>query len=278
MMQRSSPPLPERLEALLAVGRWPVRIVRALGIRPKLVVRQHRVPVTGVLPGRSLRIGLASDFHAGPTTDPEVFQQCGAALTAARPDLILLGGDFVGLEAGHIEELLPMLAELDAPLGRFAVLGNHDHWAGPEHVQRKLEETGIPVLRNRSVRLPRPFENVFVCGVDDAWAGAPDAAAALAGADGLRVVLMHSPSSMLDLGNARFDLALCGHTHGGQIALPGGVPIYVPHGALSRRYCRGRFDLDGQGTLIVSVGVGCGIVPVRTFTPPEVIICDLVSE
>ena len=65
-------------------------------------------------------------------------------------------------------------------------------------------------------------------------------AAALSGADGIRVVLMHAPSGLLDLGAKHFDLALCGDTHGGQLALPGGVPIVVPHGRLSRRYSRGR--------------------------------------
>jgi predicted MPP superfamily phosphohydrolase len=86
---------------------------------------------------------------------------------------------------------------------------------------------------------------------------------------------MHAPSGLLDLGPERFHLALCGHTHGGQIALPGGVPILVPWGALSRQYARGRFELSDGATLIVSVGIGCVVVPFRLFSKPEIVICTL---
>ncbi len=89
---------------------------------------------------------------------------------------------------------------------------------------------------------------------------------------------MHAPSGLLDLGQERFNLALCGHTHGGQIALPGGAPILVPWGPLSRRYARGRFELSDGATLIVSVGIGCVVVPVRLFTHPEVVVCTLVGN
>jgi predicted MPP superfamily phosphohydrolase len=86
---------------------------------------------------------------------------------------------------------------------------------------------------------------------------------------------MHAPSGLLDLGEERFDLALCGHTHGGQLALPGGIPIVVPQGPLSRRYARGRFPVGDAGTLVVSVGLGCVVLPLRTFADPEIVICTL---
>jgi predicted MPP superfamily phosphohydrolase len=86
---------------------------------------------------------------------------------------------------------------------------------------------------------------------------------------------MHSPSSLLDIGTQLFDLALCGHTHGGQIALPGGIPIVVPGGALCRRYSRGRFELPGGRTLLVSTGVGLTGLPVRLFADPEILVCDV---
>jgi hypothetical protein len=92
------------------------------------------------------------------------------------------------------------------------------------------------------------------------------------GAEGTRVVLMHSPDGVRAIGDRAFHLALCGHTHGGQVRLPWGPPLIVPRGRLSRRYASGRFEL-GARTLLVSHGVGCSGVPVRTFAPPEVHLC-----
>ena len=221
-----------------------------------------------------LRIAFGSDFHAGPTTHPDVLGAACEALADARPDLLLLGGDFVCTEATPIRKLASQLGAIRAPLGRYAVLGNHDWWTDAGLITRTLEEAGIQVVTNRNQRLPGPYDRLVVCGLDDPCAGVPDAAKTFAGADGIRIVLMHQPSSLLDVGREPFALALCGHTHGGQIALPNGGPVVVPHGPLSRRYCRGRFTVNG-GTMIVSVGIGCSALPFRLFADPEIIVCDV---
>jgi predicted MPP superfamily phosphohydrolase len=227
---------------------------------------------------RPLRIAFASDFHTGPTTDPAVLVSASNALRAAAPDVLLLGGDFVGFEADAIDWLAPLLGSIPAPLGRFAVLGNHDRWTDADYIGRKLEDAGIQLLVNRNVRLAAPADGLWICGLDDDRHGHPDGAAALRGAEGARIVLMHSPSGLLELGTLRFDLALCGHTHGGQIALPGGIPLLLPAGPLSRKYARGRFDLGEGRTLIVSVGLGCGGLPIRTFATPEILLCHVAER
>ena len=222
-----------------------------------------------------LRIAYASDFHAGPTTDARILKAGCVQLREASADLLLLGGDFVTARPSEIDWLAGELGTIPAPLGRFAVLGNHDHWSDPSYVAQRLEAAGIRVLTNSNVRLREPFDRVWVCGLDDHGSGHPDAKTALQGAHGIRVVLMHAPSGLLDLGAERFDLALCGHTHGGQLALPGGIPIVVPPGPLCRRYARGRFRIREGSTLVVSVGLGCVVLPFRTFADPEVVICTL---
>ena len=136
---------------------------------------------------------------------------------------------------------------------------------------------GVVVITNRNVRLPPPFDWVWVCGLDDPVCGIPDGEAAVAGAEGCRIVLMHSPSGLLALRNRRFDLALCGHTHGGQIALPNGTPIYLPRGPLTRKYSRGRFELPDGGTLLVTTGVGFTGVPIRVFADPEILLCHITA-
>ena len=267
-----------RLEALLYRGGWPVRLARALGVRPEVRTTRHSIPISnGSAPIPPLRIAYGSDFHAGPTTDPAVLRAACAALRAAAPDVLLLGGDFVTLVPSEIDWLARELAAIPAPFGRFAVLGNHDWWSDGPYIARALEAAGIRVLTNRSVQLDAPFQHVWICGLDDHGRGRPDAAAALAGAEGVRIVLMHAPSGLLDLGEERFDLALCGHTHGGQLALPGGTPVVVPHGRLSRRYARGRFGIADGRTLVVSVGVGCVVLPLRLFADPEIVVCNLTA-
>jgi predicted MPP superfamily phosphohydrolase len=265
-----------RLEAILYYGAWPVRLARALGIRPIVTTTRHSIEINhGSVPMSPLELAYASDFHAGPTTDPSVLLAACAELRAASPDVLLLGGDFVTWAPREIDWLAAELGSIPAPFGRFAVLGNHDWSSDVSHIVRRLEASGIHVLTNRNAQLEPPFHNVWICGVDDHWCGRPDAAAALAGADGIRVVLMHAPSGLLDLGREHFDLALCGHTHGGQVALPGGIPILVPHGRLCRRYARGRFGLGENRTLIVSVGLGCVGLPLRVFAQPEVVVCEI---
>jgi hypothetical protein len=141
-----------------------------------------------------------------------------------------------------------------------------------------LADAGITLLRNAAVRLPLPRQTVWLCGLDDYNEGVHDAFRTCADTEGLRIVLMHSPESMGELAGQRFELAFCGHTHGGQIALPGGRPVLLPKGRLVRRYQAGAYRVTGTGTLIVSRGIGCDFLPVRLFSPSEVILCELAGS
>ena len=269
----------DRLQRLLYRDGWPARVTRRLGYRSRLRVVEHQVSLPpATLGGQELTAAFASDFHAGVTTDPDLLRRACDALEAAKPDLLLLGGDFVALDSAQIEWLAPLLGRIPAPLGRFAVLGNHDIWNGADHVSSALEAAGVEVLVNRNRRLQPPFDRLWICGLDDPLTGAPDGPATLAGAVGSRIVLMHSPAGLLSLGGERFDLALCGHTHGGQIAFPTGAPLLAAPGRLSRRYNRGRFRIDTGGVLVVSVGLGCTTLPVRLNSDPEIILCRLSSS
>jgi predicted MPP superfamily phosphohydrolase len=274
--QSGSPHLLARLEQLLYWRGWPFRLARVLGIGPEVRTTRYIIPVFDA--GPPLTVAYASDFHAGPTTDPALLRAACEALRAAAPDVLLLGGDFVTSMASEVEWLAAELQRIPAPYGRFAVLGNHDWCTDAAHIRTKLEMAEIQVLTNRNVGLASPFKTVWICGLDDHGYGRPDATAAVAGATGIRIVLMHAPSGLLDLGKERFDLALCGHTHGGQIALPGGIPIIVPHGRLSRRYAQGRFDLGQGRTLVVSVGLGNVVLPLRLFATPEIVVCQLTAK
>jgi predicted MPP superfamily phosphohydrolase len=220
-------------------------------------------------------VAFAADFHAGATTDERLLLDACRALAAFEPDLVLLGGDFVSVRASYIDRLAPLLAAIRAPLGKLAVLGNHDLRADSATVLRGLSDAGVRVLDNEPLRLPEPFDDVTICGVTDATRGNPRPDLAIDGVAGTRVVLMHSPEGLRAIGDRAFDLALCGHTHGGQVSLPWGTPILMSGGSLNRRYASGLFKLDGAPArkLLVTNGVGCSTAPVRLFAVPEVHLC-----
>ena len=254
-------------------GDWPARFVRALGLQKQVRIRHYRIDASRWPHDcRPLRIAFASDLHAGPTTHPTVLDDAFAILERLAPDVLLLGGDYVFLSADHIHQISDRLARIPRPpLGVFAVMGNHDLWADDRAIVRALESAGARVLVNERVVLPPPFEHVTLVGMDDPWTGKRMPPPFLAD-DLVRVLLVHAPEAMLGLDTSVFDLAMCGHTHGGHIALPGGVPILVP-GPASRRFAHGRYDLPG--TLLVSRGIGSTEVALRLNADPDVLLVEL---
>jgi len=266
-------------ERAVTTGRWPARLATGLGASTAVAVERHSIELDQPLgSGNQLSIAFASDFHAGPNTPDGLLDASVRKLESLNADLLLLGGDFVSVRPEYMGDLAQRLAAIPAPLGRYAVLGNHDHWTDGPTVARMLTDAGIQMLTNRHVALPAPFEHVSVCGLDDHTTGEPNADAAFSGARPVRVVLMHAPSNLLDIGDRRFAVALCGHTHGGQIALPSGRPLKVAHGPLSRRYNAGRFDLNDGRILLVSRGIGCSTIPLRLNAPPAVLACTVTGR
>jgi predicted MPP superfamily phosphohydrolase len=265
------------LDSVFRPGDWAARLFYALGLQGHVRAATAKFHVRGTpAAGRPpLRLGFASDFHAGATTHHQLLVDACAQLSAFKPDIVLLGGDFVSVRASYIDRLGPLLAAIDAPLGKFGVLGNHDLRADYRSVVAELERAGVRMITNDRVRLPGHFDDITICGLDDPTRGDPRADLAMDGVEGTRVVLVHSPECLDAIGDRRFELALCGHTHGGQVALPWGQPVLVPGGHLNRKYCAGRFELECEGprSLLVSRGVGCSTIPVRVFAAPEVHLC-----
>ena len=247
-----------------------------LGFHGRFTVTTHEVRVTaGEKLPRPLVVAFASDLHAGPATHPKAFTTLLDELTARQPDVVLLGGDYVSSSATQIDVLCEMLAQCSPPLGKYGVLGNHDLWTDDSHIVRRLAAAGVEVLVNRSCSLPPPFEGVSVCGVDDPWTGNADMTRTFQDAGPIRVFLSHSPDGLLLVKDEQFDVGFAGHTHGGQVALRDGTPLMSASGPLSRQYGRGRFDIPGNGPLIVSRGFGNSTLPIRINADPELIVCTL---
>jgi predicted MPP superfamily phosphohydrolase len=267
----------ETVQAAVTAGRWPARLAELLRITPKVdPIRQTLTVRSSLGQAARLRVAFAADWHAGPSTSLRTLEGAVAAIEAARPDVVLLGGDFVSLRAKHGLRLIPLFRRLVAGSPVYAVLGNHDHFVGADVVLAQLEQAGVVPLENRGVGLPPPFEHVSIVGIDDHMSGTPDATRAFEGAGEVRILLMHQPSGLLDVNADHYDVAFAGHTHGGQIVVPGLPPLYVPKGRLSRAFLAGRFETD-RGVLFVSRGVGCTLLPVRWNAPADVLIVDLTS-
>lgn len=230
-----------------------------------------------------MHIAVLSDLHVGsPFNGIENLQKIVEQTQLQKPDLILLPGDFViqGVLGGDFvtpEIAAEVLAQLHAPLGVYAVLGNHDWWLDGPRVQRALEQNGIAVLEDRSRHIGDGPCQLYLAGISDYWEGAHDIDAALSAVpdDGALLVFTHNPDVFPDI-PSRATLTIAGHTHGGQVYIPGvGRPV-VPS-KYGDRYAIGHIK-EGPRNLFVSSGVGTSILPVRFLVPPEITIITVVGE
>jgi len=258
----------ELVARVIYVGGWPARALDRWG-QARVELVQPRIAVGR--PGRPpLRIGFLSDLHVGPLTPTRLLEAAFARLAEQGPDVLVLGGDYVFLEATAVKAdlIARLVAGVSAPT-KIAVLGNHDLWTDHALIERALERGGARVLVNRALRLPPPHDDVALVGLDDPWTGEPDPERAFADAEdaAVRVAIVHAPEGYPFVRDRGAALMLCGHTHGGQIAGPGG-PVVV-HGHLGRKWPAGLYDVDGL-PLFVSRGIGAVEIPLRLYAPPDV--------
>lgn len=268
----------ESLLDLAYSGGWPARLwgrfARARAVRE---VRLQLEGPPGLAP---LRVAFVSDLHLGPTTPSATLDRAFDLLAQAEPDLLLLGGDYVFLHASR-EKARELGARVAGVRARttLAVLGNHDLWSTHRHLEDALAAHGARVLVNEAHRLPAPHGAVAVVGIDDPWTGHADPGRAFAGVGDAQVVLVlcHAPEALplcADAGR-RFDLYLCGHTHGGHVSTPFGPPV-VP-GRIGRALVAGE-HMTPWGRVLISRGVGATEVPLRAWAPPDVVRVDIRSD
>jgi predicted MPP superfamily phosphohydrolase len=197
-------------------------------------------------------------------------------LAAAGPDLLLMGGDYVCESPRYIAEAAAVLGEyaLSARLGTLAVLGNHDYSNDASRIAAKLESRGIRVLRNDAVNVLGNESPLWIAGIDDAILGRPDPLAAFAQVPDLSpvVVLWHEPDWAEQSAGQGAILQLSGHSHGGQVRLPGLGDMAAPAGG--RRFVSGRNTANGM-PVYTSRGIGVYRPPVRFRCPPEVTLMTL---
>jgi len=244
----------------------------------QLRVRRYTVPIPGLPePLDGLRIVHVSDTHYGPYNALSQIEQAIEAANSLRGDLVVLTGDYVHFTPSSIETGIGVLSTLKAKYGAVAVMGNHEHWEGTAYCRRTFQRTGIPLLDNNRLFLTaggltdEPAARcVCIAGLGDYWEDELLFDTALRGVprDMPRLLLSHNPAAAEFVGpGRRVDLMFSGHTHGGQVRVPG-LPV-MGLSKIERKYLGG-LCTGPHCRLVVSRGVGMAGIPLRFRVYPEI--------
>lgn len=208
-----------------------------------------------------------SDIHFGRWIRDASLSRVVEVVNRLSPDLVVLTGDYVGYSAAPAFACARVLGQIKAPI--LATLGNHDHWAGAQDVSRAFREAGIDVLRNEWRAAQIGGDSLYVVGLDDMHTQNHDPAQAFAGLpEGPTLLLTHVPDGAELPEAKRAHFALSGHTHGGQIHLPGVTPALLKRYRM--RYVDGLYEIDGGPRLYVNRGLGSTMMPLRLGARPEI--------
>ena len=263
------------------IGLWLFAEAFLIGPTDLTLVRKN-LPVPN-LPEEwnGLKIVLMSDFHASKNRqDQKLIRRAIELANRQNADLILLLGDFL---KGHKESqampmnsFFPLLRELKAGYGVYAVFGNHDRWIGTAKLRQHLKEAGIQVLENGSVTFERKGKRLHLAGLTEMWPQTHLRFVKRQPEEPL-IVMMHEPRNYLKI-TARTTLLVAGHTHGGQVKLPlfGRPGISVRQGG--ERFAYGLIEETPGKKMFVTSGLGTSLLRVRFHCPPEVVVLTLEKE
>jgi predicted MPP superfamily phosphohydrolase len=241
----------------------------------RLTLRSPRLPTSF----DGMRIVHISDLHFGHHFDLSQLDVIIGRVEALKPDLLCFTGDLIDdqLSITEAKSIARRLQQCNPPLGKFAVLGNHDYFGDVALVKQALSDGGFHVLINQVYPLVKGTDTLYLSGLDDHMEGQPDLEAVLAqlpnDPHAFHLLLAHEPDSAATHRTAPIDLQLSGHSHGGQIRLPFlGAPITPPGG---RRYPAGLYRLNERFALYTNRGIGTTILPLRFLCRPEITVLEL---
>jgi predicted MPP superfamily phosphohydrolase len=236
------------------------------------------------------RIVQITDIHMGHWITASRLEGVVALTNQQAPDLVVLTGDFVSYVVDEIADDLAIgLSRLQAADGVLAILGNHDHWMGADRISQILIQGGVHVLRNEIFACARTADppkfvahsldsHLYIAGLDDILVCKHDLGKVLANLpdDGPVILLAHEPDYADTAAAAgRFALQLSGHSHGGQIVIPGFGPIL--RGPMFWKYPLGRYQV-GDMVLYTNRGIGTHVLRLRINCPPEITVIVLKSK
>lgn len=245
-------------------------------------------------------IAFVSDLHIGPALSPALLEAVTTFLLHADPDVIVLGGDylwvpdstlsrvfdrirdqrFADLDYAEVRDLAcdslhQLLRRLSPKLGTVGVMGNHDNWSAFHQVPTAFDQPGSELLINQAAMYAHSNQDIEVFGVDDYWTGIPEAPH-WQSSTSFKILISHNPDFLeTSLSTNSFDLALCGHTHGGQIVLP--AVGALSYNVRSSRLHHGTYRVKEKPCVVTS-GIGVVEIPYRINCPAEIAFITLVAE
>ncbi len=237
-------------------------------------VTHPRIAIPGLPePFEGLRLCQITDVHHGPYLSLQRVTEIVRLAARQEPDLFVVTGDMSHRHERYVAPAWRELKPLQAPLGTWCVMGNHDHWHGIEASRRGAAEAGLPELRNRRVPLERGGARIWLAGVGDLWEDEQDLERALHGVpeDEVAILLTHNPDYADEMDDPRVKLMLAGHSHGGQVSLPLLGPVALP---CRRKYTKGLVQTD-VSQIYISRGLGMATVPFRLCCRPELPVIEL---
>ncbi len=254
----------------LAWGATGLLAGTGIGVAQSGMVRTERTLRLPRWKADGFRVAQVSDVHVNNAAQLAAARQAVQWAVEAKPDLFVFTGDFInhGTDQAfaNIAHAFEALRDVGCPC--LAVFGNHDYWSHvPEKVAAHVAKTPLRLLVNEAADV----EDVRVVGLDDALGGSPDYGLVSAKDASSTLALLHEPDFVAHVPPT--GLVLSGHSHGGEICLPGGVPLYTPTGA--RKYQSGYYP--GAKTPIYVNRGSATLGPGRVYCPPEVAILTLVG-
>jgi uncharacterized protein len=252
----------------------------------RVEVVSETIVINDDLDSQNLKVVLVSDYHLGPYKQDEFVAQTVEMINTLSPDIILITGDFIYSYEYQVDDFYHF-AQAKSKYGTYAVLGNHDYGISrsnrqdkglggsinkSEYIVQKLEEFGIEVLRNQKITIPIANKELTIVGLEDLWGGELYQKELFEDIqdDDTVIIMQHNPDIILYDEHKYADLIVSGHTHGGQIRLPlwGAIPTLPT--SLGKSYDYGLYDLENNGQLFITKGIGEMGPRARLFCRPEI--------
>lgn len=222
------------------------------------------------------RIAFATDFHYESRFNRERLPALVEAVRSVSPDVLLLGGDYRGREGGDVGELFRALEKVDAPFGTYAVMGNHERVENDSLVRVAMKETGVKLLEHVADTITRNEEHIIVVGIRNPFDLSRNGVSPTLSLkpEDFVIMITHTPDYVEDVDISNTDLALAGHTHGGQVSLfnrwsPAKFSKY------GNRFLTGMKHNSAGIPVIISNGIGTSRKNIRLFTPSEIVLVIL---
>ena len=222
------------------------------------------------------RIAFATDFHYESRFNRERLPALVEAVRSVSPDVLLLGGDYRGREGGDVGELFRALEKVDAPFGTYAVMGNHERGENDSLVRVAMKETGVKLLEHVADTITRNEEHIIVVGIRNPFDLSRNGVSPTLSLkpEDFVIMITHTPDYVEDVDISNTDLALAGHTHGGQVSLfnrwsPAKFSKY------GNRFLTGMKHNSAGIPVIISNGIGTSRKNIRLFTPSEIVLVIL---